>query len=164
MVGREHIWAIVDAWRKSQERGWNSAPEWETLAKLGQMLWDENRASVEHRYPDCEGNDLPGPVGCNFTYGTHEIAMGKPSYSPVEILKACHCLEYQSCEHPGWTESEARGVLADVREAQERLVPGYEEAEWGIRDIPKPAGPCLHKVRSISQGMACVECGETASV
>jgi hypothetical protein len=162
MVGREHIWAIVDAWRKSQEHGWNSAPKFETLAEKGQMLWDENRSSVQYRYPDCEGNNLPGPVGCDFDYGTHEIDMGKPNYSPVEILKACHCLEYQSCEHPHWEESEARFFLVNIREAQERLMPGYEEAPWGIEDVEKPAGPCQHAVRMIREGMPCAECGATA--
>ena len=33
-------------------------------ARVGQLLWDENVHSVQHRYPDCD--DLPGPVGCNF--------------------------------------------------------------------------------------------------
>lgn len=131
MVGREHIWAIVDAWRKDHER-WSGAPTFETLAEHGQMLWDENRESVEFRYPDCKGNDLPGPIGCDFVYGTHELGMTKPNYTPVQILKACHCLEYQSCEHPNWEHSDAHTFLVHVSQAMERKLPGYEKAEWEI--------------------------------
>lgn len=128
MVGRENIWAIVDAWACAKYGGIG----YQACASWGQTLWDENKHSVKYRYPDCEGDDLPGPIGCDFVYGKHEISIGKRKYSPVQILKACHCLEYQSCEHPEWEDSQARAFLADVRESMERKVPGYEEASWGI--------------------------------
>jgi hypothetical protein len=128
MVGREHIWAIINA---HYDYGYDGF-DYDAAAKLGQMLWDENKRSVQYRYPDCEGNDLPGPVDCDFVYGKHEIGMGKRAYTPVEILKACQCLNYQSCEHPAWEESQAYRLLESVKSYAIGKLPGYKEAPWSI--------------------------------
>lgn len=162
IVGREHIWAIVESWAGVVATYGRSRPDWDVLAETGQMLWDECKRSVKYRYSERDDGLLPGPIGCDFKYGTHEIDMDKPNYTVPQILKACHCLEYQSCEHPGWEDSNAKKFLDELCSSLSRRVDGYEEADWEIADIEKAAGPCTHKIRLISKGMACVECGDTS--
>lgn len=116
---------------------WRHNGTWEELhystpkreAEVGQMLWDECIASVLHRYSDCDRSEMPGPIGEDFAYSTH-----KPwhaSIDPVQVLKACDCYEYQSCEHPGWPESSASAFIESLRTAAWQALPGYEDANWG---------------------------------
>jgi hypothetical protein len=70
---------------------------------------------------------------------------------PVEILKACRCLEYQASDWSGWDTSDAARVLRTIRAAAEselaqvygrqavhdnggRSLPGYDAAAWELRD------------------------------
>jgi hypothetical protein len=39
---------------------------------------------------------------------------------------------YQSCEHPGWEESEARKFCQQLTEGAIARLPGYEAAAWEI--------------------------------
>lgn len=107
----------------------------ERAAVIGQMLWSENVRSVTHRYPDsADAGDLPGPVehGEHAGYGYAHRAWTDPTaFAPAQILKACHCYEYQSCEHDGWEASEAHAFCESLRRSAERMVPGYESAAWG---------------------------------
>jgi hypothetical protein len=65
------------------------------LSALGQMLWDENHASVNYRYDE----DAESP---RYRFvGTEKPLLGSA------VLRAAHSLDYQSCEHPGWDESKA---------------------------------------------------------
>ncbi len=87
--------------------------------KIGSILWAENNRSVNHRYT--ESNETPGYQ--------HQPLM-RPS-TPVEIIKACNCLNYQSCETADWDQTEAHAILDAIRERAIRELPGYDEAEWG---------------------------------
>jgi hypothetical protein len=74
-------------------------------------------------------NDIPVSTVLTFSGGvslsnTNEIKIerlagfiGRPTrqsaarcwlFDPVQVLKSCDCYEYQSCEHDGWEDSEAR--------------------------------------------------------
>jgi len=59
-------------------------------------------------------------------------------YKALDIYKALRCLEYQSCEHPGWTKSEAYRMCEAAsayfaREAIENgLAKEYNAAAWCI--------------------------------
>lgn len=89
------------------------------LSAVGQVLVDANYASVNYRY---SGTDKP----------YHFIA--KPSatavISGVQAMKACDCLEYQSCEVPDWEGSEAAKLLNRIRKLAGSTLPGYEQAKW----------------------------------
>lgn len=101
----------------------------ERAAKVGQMLWDENVRSVQHRYPECS-DDLPGEIGCDFQYGEH--VRPQSPITPVAVLKACDGYEYQACETDDWSESEAHAFLQGLRSRAISMLPGYEDAEWAI--------------------------------
>jgi hypothetical protein len=104
----------------------------ERSAEVGQMLWDENIKSICARYPDCVGHPdrMPGPLNETFRYERHiHLPM---SIDPVQVIKACNCYEYQSCEHEGWTTSEAKTFIDALRRKAINALPGYDDADWEI--------------------------------
>ena len=133
MVSAEHVRAMLNAglaqagddpltWQVSDnpytERTLNRA----TAEAVGAMLLAQNRRSVDYRYDADELEEL-------YTHGFSS------ERSPVEILKAIACYEYQASEAPDWDESETRAFCQALRLAMIRRLPGYDEADWGI-DTP----------------------------
>lgn len=104
-----------DAMRRSESLRLESAD------RVGQMLWNENHVSVNHRYS--EETKCP-----TYTYSP------KRGFEPVAVLKAIDCYEYQSCEHGGWDTSEARAFCDALRRRMIQLLPGYNDAAWSIDD------------------------------
>lgn len=103
-----------------------------TAAEVGNMLWRENIASVSHRYPGESSDTLPGPIDCDFVIEGSDIPVFHPPIKPVEVLKACKCYEYQSCEHgEAWEQSSAKAFIDSLKEDAIRALPGYEQAAWG---------------------------------
>jgi hypothetical protein len=101
-------------------------------ADVANMLWRENIASVSCRYPNESSNTLPGPKKQDFVITPDDFHMGLWSeYTPVRVLKACDCFEYQSCEHDGWKWSEALAFINALRNRAIECLPGYDEADWG---------------------------------
>lgn len=97
--------------------------------EIGSRLTIENRFSVEHRYPDDAAGMWKGPY-------TYTPPVRFPTC--VEALKIVRCYEYQSCEHPGWGESWARGVCDRLTSTLIGELPGYDAAPWGWDGKPKP--------------------------
>lgn len=110
--------------------------EWERVTN---MLWQENIKSVQCRYPDTYNNpqDMPGPIDEDFriTQQDHRFCLWD-RFDPVQVLKACNCYRYQSCEHPAWESSEAHAFIQSLKSHAISSLPGYENAEWGA---PKPS-------------------------
>lgn len=90
--------------------------------RVGQMLWNENYASVNHRYNEAEEPEV-------FTHlrPRHRLTF-------AEAFKAINCYEYQSCEHPGWEGSNAKAFCDALTARLIYTLPGYDEAPWGIED------------------------------
>ena len=69
---------------------------------LGDLLWQENRLSVEYRYND--QHTLPA-----YTWAiVPELAVTHPA--PLHLVtldKQRRCYEYQTCEHTTWRASDA---------------------------------------------------------
>lgn len=100
-------------------------------AQLGQALWHENYLSVNYRY---RADDETPVYKYKPQYDGHVGTGQKRLLTPIDIIKLCDCLEYQSCEHPGWETSWAKDLLDRVRRAATRELPGYEDAPWGLYD------------------------------
>lgn len=101
---------------------------------VGQMLWSENLASIEYRYPDTiDSGEYPGPMPFSRDTILEYVHTPRPGTSePVAILKALACYEYQTCEHPGWPESQAHAFCEALKDKMIRNLPGYSEAKWEI--------------------------------
>jgi hypothetical protein len=93
----------------------------EAADRVGAMLWNTNRASVDYRYEEANDREV-------YRY-RHNVCL---PMAPVAVLKAIDCYEYQSCEHPEWESSEARAFCSVLRKAMICALPGYEEAAWAI--------------------------------
>lgn len=92
-----------------------------TAGRVGAMLLAENARSVNHRNDEDDWE----PV-----YLFHPLP-GTPD--PLVVLKAITCLEYQSCEHDRWLDSEARVFCQALRRVAITKLPGYSGAEgWPI--------------------------------
>jgi hypothetical protein len=89
--------------------------------QIGELLHAENVASVNYRYGETSRAEF---IMCAWA-AFH-------AFSPVQIIKAARCLRYQSCEHPGWEESQACKLLAAIIGNTSVHLPGYDEAEWEI--------------------------------
>lgn len=121
---------------------WKGNDDWQTLSagdlekgvETANMLKLENVKSVSFRYPnDKSSASLPGPIG-ETPIDTHDLFAYGMQVNPVQVLKTIACLRYQSCEHPGWKESEAFAFLASLEQSAIRALPGYGECEWGAPD------------------------------
>jgi hypothetical protein len=154
MVGPEHINALI--WAAVHQRpteyelvtythdeptpyngvepsGWSA--EWNvrrlrrgrTETVYGQFLVDANAASVNTRY----GEDN----AYVYEYSTPQHTR----WSPVELLGAINCYEYQSCEAQDWVSSEAKQFCDTLRRRIEGHLPGALDAPWEILPDTQPA-------------------------
>lgn len=94
-----------------------------TASEVGQMLWAENYASVNHRYE--ESGEAPD-------YDYPDRSGDRVEKDPVVILKLIDCYEYQSCEHDGWATSKAKAFCDALRSRAINKLPGYDAAPWGL--------------------------------
>lgn len=103
-----------------------------TPTEAGQMLFDENKTSVEYRYPGDEFMAVKYPYGEYRPTGLLTLP---------EIIKAIDGLVYQSCEHPTFYSSSAYAFLMALKSKMASKISGYDEAEtWSITefDIKRP--------------------------
>ena len=84
------------------------------------LLFAENVKSINHRYQ--ETRPLTGIV----------FDASAPHLRAIEVLKACICLDYQSCEHPQWQSSLACTLLQAIQSEAITQLPGYDNAPWQI--------------------------------
>lgn len=87
---------------------------------IAELLLAENTRSVNHRYTS---NDQAEEIHFRFENTLNSVA----------ILRACACLEYQSCEADDYESTDAFAVLKAIRAAAIESLPGYSEADWEIR-------------------------------
>ena len=117
ICNNSHVTALAVHAARNRILGWTDANQ------IGEMLHAENVTSVNYRYGEATQPDF---ALCEWA-AFH-------SFSRVQIVKAARCLEYQSCEHPGWEKSDAcKLVRAIIGDDTSRDMPGYDEAEWEIR-------------------------------
>lgn len=89
---------------------------------IGQILIDANTKSVNTRY-----NKSTPPAEYKF-HRYHR------TLTPVEVIKACDCLNYQSCEFDGWEQTKAYRIVQSIREGAIDQIPGMNDAAWEITE------------------------------
>jgi hypothetical protein len=151
IVDRKHILYLVEAamshritkygpfsWYHGnpQQRGELGSTDYAHAADVANMLWRENIASVSARYPNESSDSLPGPTGGSFVIKEADFAgTCFEQFDPVQVLKACDCYHYQSCEHDDWKSSEAKAFVDSLRANAWHELQGYDAAKWGA---PEP--------------------------
>ena len=51
---------------------------------------------------------------------------------PVQVLKACDCYDYQSCETDDYPQSEAKRMIETIKTWAITTLPSYDKAEWAL--------------------------------
>lgn len=114
----------------------------EDATMLGNALLAENYRSVFHRYQGRHGTTGRAPV---YAFCIHPLGAELP---PHAILKACDCLEYQSCETDDYDQTPAYRTLrcikrlaliaAGLPEDTVRYTDAdaYKTAPWGMIENP----------------------------
>ena len=85
----------------------------------GELVWEIR--SVNHRY----GKRSRPRITFQMVDTGH--------LSHADVIRACDCLDYQSCEHDGWERSEAYAILQAIRN---RAVDGLSHCSrvWELRE------------------------------
>lgn len=105
IVSKRHIDYIVTA--AIQAELISMSPD-----ETGRMLWRECLASVAYRYPgDTGSGDRPGPVDFRDSDVDTYTWTETPVLTGGALAKTLGCYRYQSCEHPGWEDSEAAALI-----------------------------------------------------
>jgi len=96
------------------------------------VLYKENIRSVGHRYPGDTLESMPGLINKpeHIEISHNDMTLAVYRLKPVQLLKMCDCLEYQSCETDDYRETVAFRLLNAIRRAGIRALAGYEEAPW----------------------------------
>lgn len=111
-------------------------PEEEIATYYANILYCENIRSVQGRYPNDTFEDLPGPcdkaeqLEVSSLEAFAQYSDARLTLTPLDILKMCDCLEYQSCESADYRETLAWRLLGMIRRAAWRALPGYDDAPW----------------------------------
>jgi hypothetical protein len=120
MCSDDHIIALAAYAVKSQ----HVADTLDCLRFHVSTLHAENLKSVMYRYEDIDPDTYPLPVA------TGKDLSAADGLSPVQIIKMCHCLDYQSCEHPEYEHSAACRIIREIIDVASFKLPGYDEAAW----------------------------------
>ena len=100
---------------------------WQTFSEpelIAELLYHQNQRSINERYSETDNEP--------FTFD-HRAMMAVRQYTPVEIIKACHCYAYQACETDDYADTLTAALIADIIDTAVRALPGYQDAHWGIR-------------------------------
>lgn len=92
-----------------------------SVQEIGEILLNENIESIRFRYPDDRENYMGFEID-------ERAAFLRPAL--VQIVKAANCLEYQSCEHNDYQQSEAYRMTKAVSALALRLLSIAEKRLW----------------------------------
>jgi len=90
------------------------------LSEIGQILLNENYISVNCRYRE----KAKAP--------TYYFRNPVKKQRPIQLLKFCSNLRYQSCETETYEESKAYKILNEIVYGLITRLEGFDEAKWGL--------------------------------
>jgi hypothetical protein len=134
-----HVSALV-SWAVAHGVDLDASPD-----AVAHMLASANRRAFSERYAGRYDSELVPFGGLDRSAGV--------DLAPVAIVKACDCLDYQTCDWSTWTDSDAFGYMCTIRRAavalaapagnrsaSGRALPGYDAAAWCL-DEPETWAP-----------------------
>lgn len=108
---------------------------------LGRDLLAENFASVNFRYRE----ETPVPEYSWTPVAEVQAEGDLPVPVLLQILRAAHCYDYQSCEHPAWEASKAHRASRYIQEwVEDQLTARRWPKDAGMRSEP-PTWRGLHR-------------------
>ncbi len=129
---------LADEARKRGERLAMHDDDYDAAPAVAVILARANVLSVAYRYPNDKPGDRPGPIGfkddTDYLLACSQRARylrAAEGVSPLEVLKAASCYDYQACETPEYSDSFARRIVERINSAAIAALPGYDEASWG---------------------------------
>lgn len=90
------------------------------LNKIGNILKNQNCKSVNARYNESEVAD------------PYKFRGVTKLYNPVQLLKILDCYDYQACETNDYGQTAAYKIVKYIRKNLIKILPGYNDAKWGI--------------------------------
>jgi len=133
MCNRSHI-AVLSAFYA--DSGYGSTIFEDEYNKTFTMLDKANAESIKARYGDKLGDTLHGDAPNYFRASEMAARLG-----PAAIIKACHCLQYQSCEIERWEGTPAHRRLVTIEHQAASMLPEYKAADWELPDTLPDDGP-----------------------
>ncbi len=150
IVDRNHVLYLVEAamshrlnpyggnfrWYWNDGNGELGCADYDRAAEVANMLWRENIKSVSTRYPNESSATLPGTVDAKLIDERDFNGVRWFDFEPVQVIKACDCFDYQSCEHGDeWQTSEAKSFIDSLRSHAWHALAAYDKAEWGAPPV-----------------------------
>lgn len=143
-ISENHVRVIVQSLYKYSVLEFRAKDIPYSPIKLGQLLWEENYRSVNHRYQgeyETPHYTQGSTAVCRYE-GTPIGTVWEVTRQPIVVLKLVRCYVYQSCEHPTW-EASAACALTEVLSIVLHTVLGcadgeavklaaYDAAPWSI--------------------------------
>jgi hypothetical protein len=117
LVPKEHIDAILASYARALKATRLEKPD---LDHIGRALWKENARSVAYRYKEASDTQWEG-------YKHTALAV---DMTPIQAYKLVDCLEYQSCEHPGWETSEANKLCRRIKDTLIASTAEWQSGQW----------------------------------
>ena len=102
---------------------------------LGQVLLAENVRSVLARYGDsvdAEESRAYSAIIEGYVFQPVSMSQTVDVATIAQIIKACDCFEYQSCETSNWDKTDACLIVSRIRSAAIQRLPGMSDAEYAI--------------------------------
>lgn len=99
-----------------------------TREEIGNALLEANYESYREQYNE---EDLETP---KYTTSFQQNNPAITTLSPVKVLKACRCFDYQAREFGGWKDSVAYKLIDELIGEAIWSLPGYEDADWELQD------------------------------
>ena len=129
LVGNKTINAIVQG---AIEEGIITTQE---ANKVGKKLLRANLYSLKVRYGD--------PMTIKETVNSYSFTKNYEKTSDHQVIQACHCLDYQSCEYDSWRKSEACKIVDAVEEAKLKKLKLTVDEWYRVRDRIESEGTRL---------------------
>lgn len=132
IVNDYHINALVSYGVKFKAQFYTKNVGWEyfnedTAWMMAALLYRANVCSVNRRYKERTRTN-------GFKFQSVDVN----GLTAADIVKACDCLDYQSCEVGTWERSRARRALQAIREEAVRELAARSPA-WELRQPMKEA-------------------------
>jgi len=121
IVSHNHIDAIITWACHRNMRAGSYSPGGEQEA--GAVLYRANVENVNRLY--AHRNEQADPDAYTFNFDAKKR-------TPVEVLKLCTCLAYQSNDSDDWAGSQAERIIETIKEKSIAELPGYAAAPWAI--------------------------------